>query len=150
MWSISMFYEDDGQHSKPHVHVRYGDYEASIGIFRQQYPRRKNSAQAMPLGWQYARTRFMQHGTTPRAASRSRASREGGNRARSGRHRLKRATYDAVRLRSASCGSSRRCAGGHAGALAYTLPSLCAHTLPSLYARLSATCAFVGSCIYPA
>lgn len=26
---ISMYYEDDGQHNKPHVHVRYGDRKTS-------------------------------------------------------------------------------------------------------------------------
>lgn len=29
---ISMFYEDNGRHNKPHVHVRYGDYEASVSL----------------------------------------------------------------------------------------------------------------------
>ena len=29
---ISMYYEDDGQHNKPHVHVRYGDYKASLSL----------------------------------------------------------------------------------------------------------------------
>lgn len=29
---ISMYFEDDGQHNKPHVHVRYGDYVASVSL----------------------------------------------------------------------------------------------------------------------
>ena len=29
---IKLLYMDDGQHNKPHVHVYYGEYEASIGI----------------------------------------------------------------------------------------------------------------------
>ena len=29
---IYLFFEDKGQHNKPHVHVRYGDYNASIGV----------------------------------------------------------------------------------------------------------------------
>lgn len=29
---IKMLYLDDERHHKPHVHVYYGDYEASIGI----------------------------------------------------------------------------------------------------------------------
>jgi hypothetical protein len=29
---ISMYYEDDGQHNVPHVHVRYGDYKASLSL----------------------------------------------------------------------------------------------------------------------
>lgn len=29
---IKMFYSDDDQHHKPHVHAYYGDFEASIGI----------------------------------------------------------------------------------------------------------------------
>ena len=29
---IKMMYMDDGQHNKPHIHVYYGEYEASIGI----------------------------------------------------------------------------------------------------------------------
>lgn len=29
---IKMLYKDDSQHNKPHIHVFYGEYEASIGI----------------------------------------------------------------------------------------------------------------------
>lgn len=29
---INMFFGDDDQHHKPHVHVIYGEYKASIGI----------------------------------------------------------------------------------------------------------------------
>ena len=29
---IKMLYDDNSQHHKPHVHVYYGEYEASIGI----------------------------------------------------------------------------------------------------------------------
>ena len=29
---IRMIYKDNSQHNKPHFHVYYGDYEASIGI----------------------------------------------------------------------------------------------------------------------
>jgi len=29
---ITMLYKDDSQHSKPHIHVTYGEYMASIGI----------------------------------------------------------------------------------------------------------------------
>ena len=29
---IRMYYDDDSQHHKPHVHVFYGDDEAEIGI----------------------------------------------------------------------------------------------------------------------
>lgn len=29
---IKMMFMDDGQHNKPHIHVTYGDYKASIGI----------------------------------------------------------------------------------------------------------------------
>ena len=29
---IRMLYADDQQHSKPHVHVVYAEYEASVGI----------------------------------------------------------------------------------------------------------------------
>ena len=29
---IKLMYNDEKQHHKPHVHVYYGDYEASIGI----------------------------------------------------------------------------------------------------------------------
>ena len=29
---IYMMFRDTKQHNKPHIHVRYGEYEASIGI----------------------------------------------------------------------------------------------------------------------
>lgn len=29
---IQMLYSDDSQHHKPHIHVRYGDFKASVGI----------------------------------------------------------------------------------------------------------------------
>jgi hypothetical protein len=29
---IKMIFNDTSQHNKPHVHVMYGEYEASIGI----------------------------------------------------------------------------------------------------------------------
>ncbi len=29
---IKMIYNDDDKHHKPHVHVYYGEYEASIGL----------------------------------------------------------------------------------------------------------------------
>ena len=29
---IKMIFLDDEKHHKPHVHVKYGDYKASIGI----------------------------------------------------------------------------------------------------------------------
>lgn len=29
---IKLMYNDTGQHNKPHVHVYYGDYSASIGV----------------------------------------------------------------------------------------------------------------------
>lgn len=29
---IKMLYMDNSQHNKPHIHVCYGDYEASVGI----------------------------------------------------------------------------------------------------------------------
>lgn len=29
---IKLLFKDDSQHNKPHVHVYYGEYEASIGI----------------------------------------------------------------------------------------------------------------------
>lgn len=29
---IKLLFKDDSQHSKPHIHVYYGEYEASIGI----------------------------------------------------------------------------------------------------------------------
>ncbi len=29
---IKMLYSDDDKHSKPHVHVYYGEYEASISL----------------------------------------------------------------------------------------------------------------------
>ena len=29
---IKMLFNDNGQHHKPHVHVYYGDYRASVGI----------------------------------------------------------------------------------------------------------------------
>ena len=29
---IKMIYMDDGQHNKPHFHVMYAEYEASVGI----------------------------------------------------------------------------------------------------------------------
>ena len=29
---IRMIFNDDGQHNKPHVHVKFGEYEASVGI----------------------------------------------------------------------------------------------------------------------
>ncbi|WEV64629.1 MULTISPECIES: DUF4160 domain-containing protein [unclassified Bifidobacterium] len=29
---IKMVYQDEGKHHKPHVHVKYGDFKASIGI----------------------------------------------------------------------------------------------------------------------
>ena len=29
---IKMIYNDDNQHHKPHVHVYYGEYEASVGL----------------------------------------------------------------------------------------------------------------------
>jgi len=29
---ISMLFKDIIQHNKPHIHVRYNDYEASVGI----------------------------------------------------------------------------------------------------------------------
>ena len=29
---IKMIYSDDGQHHKPHFHVYYAEYEASVGV----------------------------------------------------------------------------------------------------------------------
>lgn len=29
---VKMIYNDDGQHHKPHVHVYYGEYEASVAL----------------------------------------------------------------------------------------------------------------------
>jgi len=29
---IRMYFEDTGQHNKPHVHVKYGEYEASVSL----------------------------------------------------------------------------------------------------------------------
>lgn len=29
---IKMLYNDDNQHHKPHIHVMYAEYEASVGI----------------------------------------------------------------------------------------------------------------------
>ena len=29
---IKMIYSDNGQHSKPHFHVYYAEYEASVGV----------------------------------------------------------------------------------------------------------------------
>ena len=29
---IRMLFSDDGKHNKPHIHVSYGEYEASVGI----------------------------------------------------------------------------------------------------------------------
>ncbi len=29
---IKMIFNDNGQHNKPHFHVYYGEYEASVGI----------------------------------------------------------------------------------------------------------------------
>ena len=29
---IYMLFKDTGQHNKPHVHVYYGEYEASVGV----------------------------------------------------------------------------------------------------------------------
>lgn len=29
---IAMLFRDTGQHNKPHVHVYYGEYEASVGL----------------------------------------------------------------------------------------------------------------------
>ncbi|MDD7686892.1 MAG: DUF4160 domain-containing protein [Actinomycetaceae bacterium] len=29
---VKLIYFDNGRHSKPHVHVYYGDYEASVGV----------------------------------------------------------------------------------------------------------------------
>ncbi len=29
---IKLMYNDSGQHNKPHVHVYYGDYRASVGV----------------------------------------------------------------------------------------------------------------------
>lgn len=29
---VKLIFFDDGQHHKPHVHVYYGEYEASVGI----------------------------------------------------------------------------------------------------------------------
>lgn len=29
---IKMLFKDTGQHNKPHIHVYYGEYEASVGI----------------------------------------------------------------------------------------------------------------------
>jgi hypothetical protein len=30
--AISMMYADTGRHGKPHVHVRYGEYRASVSL----------------------------------------------------------------------------------------------------------------------
>ena len=30
--AIKMVYSDDGQHHRPHFHVYYGEFEASVGI----------------------------------------------------------------------------------------------------------------------
>ena len=30
--AIKLMYNDNGQHNKPHVHVYYGDYAASVGV----------------------------------------------------------------------------------------------------------------------
>ena len=29
---VRMYYEDTGQHSRPHVHVKYGEFEASVSL----------------------------------------------------------------------------------------------------------------------
>ena len=29
---IRMYFEDAGQHNKPHVHVKYGEYKASVSL----------------------------------------------------------------------------------------------------------------------
>lgn len=29
---VKMIFNDDGKHHKPHVHVYYGEYEASVGL----------------------------------------------------------------------------------------------------------------------
>lgn len=29
---IKLIFQDNGQHNKPHVHVYYGEYEASVGL----------------------------------------------------------------------------------------------------------------------
>ncbi|MBR2836246.1 MAG: DUF4160 domain-containing protein [Coriobacteriales bacterium] len=29
---IQMFFRDTGQHNKPHVHVKYGEYKASVAL----------------------------------------------------------------------------------------------------------------------
>ena len=29
---IKLLYNDDEQHHKPHVHVKYGEYKASVGL----------------------------------------------------------------------------------------------------------------------
>ncbi len=30
--TIKLMYNDNGQHNKPHVHVYYGDFTASVGV----------------------------------------------------------------------------------------------------------------------
>ena len=34
---IKMLYKDNVQHNKPHVHVFYGEYEASVGVDGELY-----------------------------------------------------------------------------------------------------------------
>ena len=45
---VKMIYMDNEQHHKPHVHVYYGDYEASVGIDGEllagSLPRQANEA----------------------------------------------------------------------------------------------------------
>ena len=49
---IYMLFRDTGQHSKPHVHVYYGEYEAVVGIDGEllagSLPRRQLR---MVIGW---------------------------------------------------------------------------------------------------
>ena len=70
---IKMLYNDDSQHHKPHFHVYYNKYEASVGIDGELLAGslRSSSSSWCRRGRSYTRMNCTRRGTTPCAASRS-------------------------------------------------------------------------------
>lgn len=61
---IKMIYSDDGQHHKPHFHVYFAEYEASVGVDGELLAgslpvKQLKLVQAWPL---FTRMNCMQHG----------------------------------------------------------------------------------------
>lgn len=66
---IKMLFNDTVQHNKPHVHVYYGEYQASVGIDGELLAGSLPVKQLkMVVGWPCMRKKPMPRGTRPFAA----------------------------------------------------------------------------------